>query len=126
MSSLRKRFCLFSYNVIKPEVHLIESENFFIDSSIYWGVLLVSVPIVHLIFIITSRTANNGFSYPTSTEQVSKTIVWLLWASKGEEIVNLLLASLWLNIYLFNIYTNFCFSIADIIIALPLGSHAKC
>lgn len=73
------------------------------NSSINSRILLIDITIIHLVKINTSSTAKSGFSYPTSTEHVSKTIVWLLCASKGEEIVNLLLASL--NIYnnLFNI-----------------------
>ena len=50
--------------------------------------------------------------------QISKTKVWDLWASNGEEMVR------FESLSLFKMYTNFYFSTAAIMNDLPLGSHA--
>jgi hypothetical protein len=57
--------------------------------------------------------------YPTSIPVISKLMVCDLWASSGDEMVKFALESL------FKIYTNFYFSTAAIINALPRGSVAK-
>lgn len=56
---------------------------------------------------------------PTSTPTISRVMMWGLCASRGLEMVKLLEESL------LRMYTNFYFSTAPIMIALPLGSAAK-
>ena len=56
---------------------------------------------------------------PTSTPTMARVIMWGLKASRGLEMVSLLLESR------LRMQTNFCFSTAPIMMARPLGSVAR-
>src|SRR5690606_35628739 len=96
VGGLRTRLCRLPSDMIQTEVELVECQRLLeiLDSCTCW--VLIAVLVVHLQDVRgkhaderASIAAKIGFSKLTSTPTMSNTIVLLLCASRGEEIVSL-------------------------------------